>query len=90
MTVSVIDLPTKQRGTQGSPPKGQRTAVLVSLLRHPISDLDRVFNEVLHPQLELMMRDSSGPRLTLSATEHKACRTAGENQHRIPALYCDC
>lgn len=54
-TVSVIDPPTKQRGTQDSPPKGQRTAVLVSLLRHPVSDLDRVFNEVLHPQLELMM-----------------------------------
>lgn len=56
-TVSVIDPPTKQRGTQGSPPKDQRTAVSVSLLRHPVSDLDRVFNEVLHPQLELMMRE---------------------------------
>lgn len=56
-TVSVISPPTKQRGTQDSPPKGQRTAVLVSLLRHPVSDLDRVFNEVLHPQLELMTRE---------------------------------
>lgn len=56
-TVSVIDPPTKERGTQGSPPKSQRTAVLVSLLQHPASDLDRVFNEVLHPQLESMMRE---------------------------------
>lgn len=68
---------TKQRETHtGQTAKGsQRTVVSESPLWQPVSDLDGIFKERFHPQLELMMRES----LLCAAVDRDSCRHASRH-----------